>query len=54
MVMDPYAFWDRQIKFSCPGLSWNSILGSFTVMVRPAGALLARLLRGRRGGGGGC
>ncbi len=33
MVMDPFAFWDKQIKFSCPGLSWNSILGNFTVMV---------------------
>ena len=33
MVRDPHAFWERQRSYSFPGLSYNSILGKFTVMV---------------------
>lgn len=33
MVQDPHAFWERQRAYSFPGLSWNSIVTKFTVMV---------------------
>lgn len=33
MVQDPHAFWERQRDYSTPGLSWNSIVTKFTVMV---------------------
>lgn len=33
MVQDPHAFWERQRSYSFPGLSWNSIVTKFTVMV---------------------
>ncbi len=36
MVLDPYAFWERQRLFSPEGLSWNSIAGY--VMVYSANA----------------
>ena len=31
MVLDPYAFWERQRLFSPEGMSWNSIAGYFVV-----------------------
>jgi hypothetical protein len=33
MVQDPHAFWERQRDYATPGLSWNSIVTKFTVMV---------------------
>eukprot|EP00877_Chromochloris_zofingiensis_P010637 jgi/Chrzof1/5827/Cz16g17100.t1 len=33
MVRDPHAFWEKQRAYSFPGLSWNSIVTKFTVMV---------------------
>jgi hypothetical protein len=33
MVQDPHAFWERQRAYALPGLSWNSIVTKFTVMV---------------------
>jgi hypothetical protein len=33
MVQDPHGFWERQRAYSFPGLSWNSIVTKFTVMV---------------------
>ncbi|KAG2439008.1 hypothetical protein HYH02_006537 [Chlamydomonas schloesseri] len=33
MVKDPYGFWERQRLYSFPGMSWNSIVGIFTVFV---------------------
>ena len=33
MVMDPHLFWEKQRAYAFPGLSWNSIVGWFTVMV---------------------
>ena len=33
MVRDPHAFWERQRDYATPGLSWNSIVSKFTVMV---------------------
>ena len=23
MVKDPYGFWEKQRKYSCPGMSWH-------------------------------
>lgn len=36
MVKDPYAFWEKQRKYACPGMSWQSIVGVFTVFVTDA------------------
>eukprot|EP00879_Flechtneria_rotunda_P008606 GHRR01009018.1.p1 GENE.GHRR01009018.1~~GHRR01009018.1.p1 ORF type:complete len:552 (+),score=155.86 GHRR01009018.1:234-1889(+) len=33
MVQDPHKFWQRQRAYAFPGLSWNSIVTKFTVMV---------------------
>ncbi len=33
MIKDPYGFWERQRKYSFPGLSWHSIVGTFTVFI---------------------
>jgi hypothetical protein len=33
MIKDPYGFWERQRRYSFPGLSWTSIVGKFTVFV---------------------
>ncbi|KAI8471151.1 MAG: cytochrome P450, C-22 desaturase [Monoraphidium minutum] len=33
MVKDPHDFWEKQRAYACPGLSWNSIVTKFTVMV---------------------
>jgi hypothetical protein len=33
MVKDPHAFWERQRAYAFPGLSVNSIVTKFTVMV---------------------
>ncbi|KIZ02570.1 hypothetical protein MNEG_5387 [Monoraphidium neglectum] len=33
MVKDPHAFWEKQRAYAFPGLSWNSIVTKFTVMV---------------------
>lgn len=33
MVKDPYGFWEKQRKFSFPGMSWHSIVGVFTIFV---------------------
>lgn len=33
MVKDPYGFWERQRLYATTGLSWNSIIGRFTVFV---------------------
>mmetsp|Transcript_6661 Transcript_6661/g.19183 ORF Transcript_6661/g.19183 Transcript_6661/m.19183 type:complete len:518 (+) Transcript_6661:369-1922(+) len=33
MVMDPFGFWDRQREAENPGLTYNSIVGKFMVMV---------------------
>ncbi|MEW5312037.1 MAG: hypothetical protein WDW38_003700 [Sanguina aurantia] len=33
MVRDPYGFWERQRLYATTGLSWNSIIGRFTVFV---------------------
>lgn len=33
MIRDPYSFWERQRKWSFPGMSWNSMLGSFSIFV---------------------
>jgi hypothetical protein len=30
---DPHKFWQRQRAYAFPGLSWNSIVTKFTVMV---------------------
>uniref|UniRef100_A0A383WDD1 sterol 22-desaturase n=1 Tax=Tetradesmus obliquus TaxID=3088 RepID=A0A383WDD1_TETOB len=33
MVQDPHAFWERQRDYCTPGLSWNSIVTKYMVMV---------------------
>lgn len=33
MVKDPHGFWTRQCSYAPSGLSCNSIMGKFTVMV---------------------
>jgi hypothetical protein len=33
MVQDPHKFWEKQRAYAFPGLSWNSIVTKFTVMV---------------------
>uniref|UniRef100_A0A6T8Q4F7 sterol 22-desaturase n=1 Tax=Chlamydomonas leiostraca TaxID=1034604 RepID=A0A6T8Q4F7_9CHLO len=33
MVKDPYGFWERQRLYTQSGLSWNSLVGTFTVFV---------------------
>mmetsp|Transcript_22957 Transcript_22957/g.50366 ORF Transcript_22957/g.50366 Transcript_22957/m.50366 type:complete len:531 (+) Transcript_22957:194-1786(+) len=33
MVKDPYGFWEKQRKYSFPGMSWHSLVGTFTVFV---------------------
>eukprot|EP01024_Parvocaulis_polyphysoides_P017857 TRINITY_DN17878_c0_g1_i1.p1 TRINITY_DN17878_c0_g1~~TRINITY_DN17878_c0_g1_i1.p1 ORF type:complete len:358 (+),score=38.48 TRINITY_DN17878_c0_g1_i1:220-1293(+) len=36
MVMNPYQYWEDQKNYSFPGMSWTSILGTFTVFVTDA------------------
>jgi cytochrome P450 family 710 subfamily A protein len=36
MIKDPYGFWEKQRKLSFPGMSWNSLVGTFTVFVTDA------------------
>ncbi|GAX72950.1 hypothetical protein CEUSTIGMA_g405.t1 [Chlamydomonas eustigma] len=36
MVKDPYGFWEKQRKYSFPGMSWHSIVGVFTIFVTDA------------------
>lgn len=33
MVKDPYGFWERQLQYAPSGMSWNSLVGTFTVFV---------------------
>lgn len=37
MVMDPVGFWEKQRLFSFPGMSWNSLVGKFTIFVTDPG-----------------
>lgn len=36
MVKDPYGFWEKQRQYSFPGMSWNSLVGQFSVFVTDA------------------
>ncbi|KAG2482695.1 hypothetical protein HYH03_018401 [Edaphochlamys debaryana] len=36
MVKDPWTFWEKQRLYSFPGMSWNSIVGVFTIFVTDA------------------
>lgn len=36
MVIDPYGFWDQQLKYNPNGYSWTSIMNQFTVFATKA------------------
>ncbi len=48
MVLDPYAFWERQRLFSPEGLSWNRIAGCFMVDSANA-AVTSEILKSNNG-----